>query len=95
MNHHCVYVLQLGPDPMNVYVGSTGLTREERLAKHVKGEKAAKVTRRYVARGLDIVLRPDLYPPNSTNITYAEAARLESSWAHELRGRGYHVHGGT
>ena len=43
------------PGKLCVYVGMTGLTPEERLQKHLRGEKDAWSVRKYGQR-----LRPDL-----------------------------------
>lgn len=93
-NHHCVYVVQLGNQPMVVYVGSTGLTPEERLAAHLSGRKGSRVCRRYVSRGQPLTLRPDLYPPGADKLTFQAAEQLESSWAQELRTKGFIVYQG-
>lgn len=93
-NHHCVYVIQLGNQPEVVYVGSTGNSPEERLEVHKAGRKGSRVCRRYVTRGQQLVLRPDLLPPDHNQLTFEGAQRLESQLATELQRRGFTVYGG-
>lgn len=66
-----------------VYVGSTGLTPEERFANHRKGHKSARFVKAYGIR-----LRPRLYAKLNP-MTYAEAKALEEVLALRLRKRGY------
>ena len=68
-----------------VYVGRTGLSAEERFAKHKQGIKANSYVRRYGLR-----LLPALYR-RFTNMPRAEADRMEPRLAATLRRHGYAV----
>lgn len=68
-----------------VYVGRTGLTPEERFAKHRAGVKANSYVRRYGIR-----LLPALYR-RFANMPRAEADRMEQQLAATLRRHGYAV----
>jgi predicted GIY-YIG superfamily endonuclease len=68
-----------------VYVGRTGLSSEERFAKHRQGVKANSYVRRYGIR-----LLPALYRRFS-NMPRAEADRMEQQLAVTLRRHGYAV----
>ena len=68
-----------------VYVGRTGLTPDERFAKHRAGVKANSYVRRYGIR-----LLPALYR-RFTNMPRADADRMEQQLAATLRRHGYAV----
>ncbi len=71
-----------------VYVGLSGLTPEERFAKHKAGVKAAAVVERYGVR-----LLPELYE-HLNPMPFEAAARMEKDLAEDLRRAGYTVTGG-
>jgi len=73
------------PGKSCVYVGRTGLTAEERFAKHKQGIKSNSYVRRYGIR-----LLPALYRRFS-NMPRAAEDRMESSLADTLRRHGYAV----
>lgn len=73
------------PDKPCVYVGRTGLSPEERFAKHRQGIKANSYVRRYGVR-----LLPTLYHRFS-NMPRGEADRMEQQLAVTLRRHGYAV----
>lgn len=68
-----------------VYVGRTGLSPEERFAKHRQGVKANSYVRRYGIR-----LLPALYR-RFANMPRAEADRMEQQLAQTLRRHRYAV----
>lgn len=68
-----------------VYVGRTGLSPEDRLAKHRQGIKANSYVRRYGIR-----LVPALYR-HFANMPRAVADRMERQLAATLRRHGYAV----
>jgi predicted GIY-YIG superfamily endonuclease len=76
------------PKKPYVYVGMTGLTPEERFAKHKAGTKAAWVVQRYGLR-----LLPELYE-HLNPMPYEAAAQMEKDLAEDLRRAGYTVTGG-
>ena len=69
-----------------LYVGQTGLTPEERLAKHLAGIKSGKG---YVTR-FGLHLRPDLYE-HLNPMTWDEAVKMEKTLAEQLKSKGYAV----
>lgn len=89
MNHHYVYVIQLGEDPKRVYVGQTGKTPEERFEDHRTGHRSSRVVKRYADC---LTLRPDLAP--SQAFTFQESQEAEAALARQLRSLGYDVYGG-
>jgi hypothetical protein len=68
-----------------VYVGMTGLSPEERLAKHLKGEKANRFVYRYGMK-----LLPELYA-FANPMPYEAAREMEVELAIGLREEGYAV----
>jgi len=90
--HHSVYVVYLrnptGDGRAGYYVGMTGLTPEERFARHKAGIQAAGVVRRSGVR-----LVPKLYA-HLNPMTYGRALELEGVLAEALRRRGFQVFGG-
>lgn len=90
--HHVVYVVELkdqdGPGTSGLYVGMTGLTREERFANHKAGKKAARIVQEFGVR-----LAPEFYE-HLKPMTYQDALAKEQSFAEELRANGYVVYGG-
>lgn len=68
-----------------VYVGMTGLAPEERLEKHLKGEKANRFVYRYGVR-----LLPELYA-FANPMPYEAAREMEVELAIGLREEGYAV----
>jgi predicted GIY-YIG superfamily endonuclease len=73
------------PAKPSVYVGRTGLSPEDRFAKHKQGIKANGYVRRYGIR-----LLPELYR-RFRNMPRAEADRMEGRLATMLRRHGYAV----
>ena len=73
------------PGKLCVYVGMTGLTPEERLKKHLQGEKDAWFVRKYGK-----CLLPDLYK-HFNPMPYDLARVMEPELAQQLRGQGYGV----
>lgn len=77
--HHSVYVvlLKFAPGDHGLYVGSTGLTPEERYLKHKAGVKDSKWVRRYGVGLLPALYRhlnPLDWPPvNEAEVALAEA----------------------
>ncbi len=71
-----------------VYVGSTGLSPEQRLENHLNGYKASRIVERYGIR-----LLPDLYE-DMNPMSYEEALETEALLARNLRMAGYTVTGG-
>jgi hypothetical protein len=71
-----------------VYVGMTGLTPEERLANHKRGDKASSVVRRFGIR-----LLPELYA-HLNPMPYEAAVQMEMDLAEDLRRVGFTVAGG-
>jgi hypothetical protein len=71
-----------------VYVGSTGLTPEERFDNHKRGLKAASVVKRFGIR-----LLPGLFA-HLNPMPYEAALRMERDLAEDLRRAGYTVAGG-
>ena len=71
-----------------VYVGMSRLTPEERLAHHLKGDKASFVVRRYGIR-----LLPELYA-HLNPLPFEAAVHMERDLAEDLRRAGYTVTGG-
>jgi predicted GIY-YIG superfamily endonuclease len=90
--HHVVYVVELkdqdGPGTSALYVGMTGLTREQRFANHKAGIKAARIVRDFGVR-----LAPEYYE-HLKPMTFRDALAKEKSFAEELRANGYTVYGG-
>ncbi len=90
--HHHVYVVYLrdpnGDGRAGYYVGMTGLTPEERFARHKAGVQAARVVTRCGER-----LMPKLYA-HLNPMTYQDAKAMEPRLAEELRARGFLVFGG-
>lgn len=90
--HHVVYVIELrdqdGPGTSGLYVGMTGLTREQRFANHKAGIKAAHIVRDFGVR-----LAPEYYE-HLKAMTFSDALAKEKSFAEELRANGYVVYGG-
>jgi hypothetical protein len=90
--HHVVYVIELkdqdGPGTSALYVGMTGLSREERFENHKTGRKAARIVREFGVR-----LAPEYYE-HLGPMTYKNALAKEKSFAEELRANGYVVYGG-
>jgi predicted GIY-YIG superfamily endonuclease len=68
-----------------VYVGSTGLTPEQRLANHKAGNKGNLFVRKYGLR-----LLPEVYAVFNP-MPYRAALTLERELAQELRDRGWSV----
>lgn len=68
-----------------LYVGMTGLTPEERFARHKAGIWASRFVRDYGVR-----LKPKYYERYNP-MTYEEAQRLEPELAAHLRKRGFAV----
>jgi len=68
-----------------VYVGRTGLTPEERFAKHRSGRKACPFVRDYGER-----LVPELFA-HLNPMSFDEADAREVQLAEELRASGYAV----
>lgn len=69
-----------------VYVGSTGLTPEERFERHRSGRWANEFAKAHGVR-----LRPSPYAGTGPFATRAEAEAAEAALAERLRGRGYAV----
>ncbi len=90
--HHHVYVVFLrdpqGDGRAGYYVGMTGLTPEERFARHKAGIQAAGVVKRCGER-----LVPRLYA-HLNPMSYEDAMAMEPRLAEELRARGFLVYGG-
>jgi hypothetical protein len=82
-----LYVVELD-ERRAVYVGYSALPPSSRMLKHLLGgsTSSGRVRRRGVR------VRPDL-APRSIFHTRAEAKRAERALAHQLRRRGYEVHG--
>ena len=70
------------PGKLCVYVGMTGLTPEERLQKHLRGEKDAWFVQKYGQR-----LLPDLYR-HFNPMPYDLATVMEVELARQLREQG-------
>ncbi len=68
-----------------LYVGSTGLTAEERFKKHRSGHKSNKYVRNY-----SIKLLPKMYE-HYPAMTWEAAVKTEREFAEKLRGKGYAV----
>ena len=79
-----------GRDPKKpcVYVGMSGLSPEDRLANHKRGDKASSLVRRYGIR-----LLPELYA-HLNPMPFDAAAQMEQDLAEDLRRAGYTVTGG-
>ncbi len=73
------------PGKLCVYVGMTGLSPEERLRKHMRGEKDAWFVHKYGQR-----LLPDLYR-HFNPMPYDLARVMEPELARQLREQGYGV----
>ena len=71
-----------------VYVGMSGLSPEDRLANHKRGDKASSLVRRYGIR-----LLPELYA-HLNPMPFDAAAQMEQDLAEDLRRAGYTVTGG-
>jgi hypothetical protein len=90
---YSVYVIELdeskrrGTPMPAVYVGQTAHTPEQRLAKHLSGERSS----RHV-RGHAVQLRPDLYERYNPLATRVEAEAKEAWLADLLRSEGYDVY---
>ena len=76
------------PEKPCVYVGMSGLPPEERLANHLKGDKASSVVKRYGLR-----LLPELYA-HLNPMPFEAAAQMEQDLAEDLRRAGYTVTSG-
>lgn len=72
-----------------VYVGSTGLTPEERFAKHKAGHKDGRFVRQF-----GLALMPKRYD-HLPRMPRPEAEKKERELALRLRRRGYAVWGGS
>lgn len=68
-----------------LYVGLTGLTPEERFARHKRGQQASRIVKRY-----GVKLRPRFYT-RFNPMTYDQAAAMEKELARRLRNRGFGV----
>jgi hypothetical protein len=79
-----------GRDPGKpcVYVGMSGLTPEERLANHKRGDKASSLVKRYGVR-----LLPELFE-HLNPMPFEAAEEMERDVAEDLRRAGYTVTGG-
>ena len=90
--HHVVYVIELkdqdGPGTTALYVGMTGLTRDQRFKNHKEGRRAARIVRRFGVR-----LAPEFYE-HLKPMSYKDALAKEKSFAEELRANGFVVYGG-
>lgn len=88
--HHSVYVvlLEFGPDDYGLYVGSTGLTPEERFQKHKAGVKASKWVRRS-----GVGLLPALYRHLNV-LDWPPVVEAEAALAEALRSTGVRVQQG-
>lgn len=86
MLHHIVYVLQIGNNRRQLYIGMTGLTAQERLDQHRRGYKSSSIL-----RNKELSLRADLTPCGRYD--YITAVRLERETRLGLAGRGYKVSG--
>jgi hypothetical protein len=90
---YSVYVIELdeskrrGTPMPAVYVGQTAHTPEQRLAKHLSGERSS----RHV-RGHAVQLRPELYERYNPLATRVEAEAKEAWLADLLRSEGYDVY---
>jgi hypothetical protein len=90
---YSVYVVELDESKRKagvlepLYVGSTALTPEERLAKHLNHERSS----RHV-RGHALGLRPELYERYNPLPTRPEAEAKEAWLAKELRALGHDVY---
>ena len=73
------------PGKLCVYVGMTGLTPEERLRRHLQGEKDAWFVQKYGHR-----LLPDIYR-HFNPLPYDLACVMEPELARQLREQGYGV----
>jgi hypothetical protein len=83
-DHHNVYVVLLrdqarSEDPWGVYVGLTGLTPEQRLAKHKAGQKASRAVMKHGVR-----LAPELYS-HLNPMSYEDAVAMERRLHQELK----------
>ena len=76
------------PERPCVYVGSTGLSPEQRLENHLNGYKASRIVEHYGIR-----LLPELYE-DMNPMSYGEALETEALLASNLRMAGYTVTGG-
>ncbi|UCF05168.1 MAG: hypothetical protein JSV33_14820 [bacterium] len=74
-----------GPSMDCLYVGSTGLTPEERFENHKTGYKSNRFVKRYGLR-----LRPLLYEEYNP-LSYEDAREMEIELARMLREKGYAV----
>jgi len=87
--HHHVYVVYLrnpkGDGKPGYYVGMTGLTPEERFAKHKAGIRANRYVQRFGLR-----LLPRLYA-YANPMPYQAARDMEVELAIALREQGYAV----
>jgi len=68
-----------------LYVGLTGLTPEERLARHKAGVQDSRIVKRYGLR-----LLPAMYE-HLNPMPYEAAAQMEAELAEELRAAGHGV----
>ena len=73
------------PGKLCVYVGMTGLTPEERLEKHLRGEKDAWFVQKYGQRLLSKLYR------HFNPMPYDLARAMEPELARQLRQQGYGV----
>jgi hypothetical protein len=90
---YSVYVVELDdskrrgtPNPA-VYVGQTAHTPEQRLAKHLSGERSSRHVRGHAVR-----LRPDLYERYNPLATRLKAEAKEVWLADLLRSEEYDVY---
>ncbi len=67
------------------YVGMTGLTPEERYARHKSGKQSSRIAKTFHRR-----LRMDLFE-GLNPMTYDEAKKMEPTLAEELRAKGHAV----
>ncbi|MRS12838.1 MAG: hypothetical protein EG823_07175 [Actinobacteria bacterium] len=73
------------PDLPCLYVGLTGLTPEERFARHKAGVQHSRIVKRFGLR-----LLPQMYE-HLNPMPYDAAAQMEAELADELRAEGYGV----
>ena len=76
---------ECSPDLPCLYVGLTGLTPEERFARHKAGIQDSPLVRRYGVR-----LLPDMYEYLNP-MPYEAAVEMENELAEDLRAEGYGV----
>ena len=85
--HHSVYVvlLEIGAGEYELYVGSTGLTPEQRFGNHKASYKASRWVRKF-----GVGLLPALYR-HLNPLDYSDASRVEVALAEALRSTGIRV----